>query len=440
MAFDVQGFQQPNYQVNPVAGNKYAPQDGMTQLSNLLDYQTKNLALQKQQALQQAEIEKGLAESQSAQSQAKTAATQAQSSEFKLKGDKFASALDVIGARATDPRIIELSRLATQGGPEGLKAQDELHRLNGQDFKTLKQKGLTDEEALYQLGHISSLIHQKPNELPSTYENIVRQSASAANKLALQTPGLTTNAAGEIVAANPVTKKITTLGTTPTANINPTSADVANFNDYQQSLTKRVLASNNYLQRSDELKQLMSEFKPGAGTQTYANIAGKLQAIGAPQSLVDSVAKGDLGAVQSFNKFLAQSVIAGVQQAAGGNPTRVAEVENYLKNNPTVNTDPRALQRFIDFTDKLASRDIFENDTLAAAKKTGQFNPATWISDYQKFATSQGVLPKAVNPEGNVSNERKEKPSTKEKGNAVYGKYKGHEVVSYDGGKSWEYK
>jgi len=56
MAFDVQGFQQPNYQINPVAGNKYAPQDGMTQLNNLLDYQEK-------QALLQPKIEAGKAES-----------------------------------------------------------------------------------------------------------------------------------------------------------------------------------------------------------------------------------------------------------------------------------------------------------------------------------------------------------------------------------------
>ena len=56
MAFDIQGFQQPNYQVNPVAGNKYAPQDGMTQLNNLLDYQEK-------QALLQPKIEAGKAES-----------------------------------------------------------------------------------------------------------------------------------------------------------------------------------------------------------------------------------------------------------------------------------------------------------------------------------------------------------------------------------------
>jgi len=71
MAFDVQGFQTPNYQVNPVVGNKYAPQDGMTQLSNMLDYQ-------KKQTLLQPEIEAGKAES-------KKKITEAEKSQFELQ-------------------------------------------------------------------------------------------------------------------------------------------------------------------------------------------------------------------------------------------------------------------------------------------------------------------------------------------------------------------
>lgn len=389
---------------------------GMLELADTARAYT-NLA--KEQALLQPAIEQGIAQSQRAQ-------TEAQQSKFTLGKDQQQWMALMAGGLRNDPDVIN-------GNTEGILKKTEAIRKFADVLQIPKHPDDT-------LGQIDALAKKDATSVAGFLDSRMQGNLSAANQQALQTPSLTTNAAGELIAANPVTKKITTLGTTPTANVNPTTADVANFNDYQQGLTKRVLASNNYLQRSDELKQLMNEFKPGAGTQTYANIAAKLQAIGAPQGLVDSIAKGDLGAVQSFNKFLAQSVIAGVQQASGGNPTRVAEVENYLKNNPTVNTDPRALQRFIDFTDKLASRDIFENDTLAAAKKTGQFNPATWVSDYQKFATSQGVLPKAVNPEGNVSGDHKEKPAAKEKGNAIYGKYKGHDVVSFDGGKSWDYK
>ena len=67
MAFDVKGFQQPDYQVNPVAGNKYAPQDGMTQLSNILDYQKKQATLGSDIAKSQAESQKSVTGAQSEQ-------------------------------------------------------------------------------------------------------------------------------------------------------------------------------------------------------------------------------------------------------------------------------------------------------------------------------------------------------------------------------------
>jgi hypothetical protein len=418
MAFDVQGFQQPNYQVNPVAGNKYAPQDGMTQLGNLLDYQTKNLALQKQQALQQAQIEQGLAESQSAQSQAKTAATQAQASEFKLKGDKFASALDVIGARATDPRIIELSRLATQGGPEGLKAQDELHRLNGQDFKTLKQKGLTDEEALYQLGHISSLIHERPNELPSTYENIVRQSASAANKLALQTPGLTTNAAGEIVAANPVTNKLQTLGS-QNANPNPTSGGATTTTDYIKNLNQRYGSALETDMRLGEAEQLLKGIKGGAGTQNFAQLAKVAQALNFSPDIVNSIAGGDLSKVQSAQKFITQAVI----QSATANPGTAESINRYIKDNPDVNTDQKALQKFIDFTHTLNNKTFDENKFLLDQKTSGKFNPETHVQQAQEYLREKYGSKNASETQGGQS-----KKIVKE------GTYNGRRVVQYEDG------
>jgi len=109
MAFDVQGFQQPNYQVNPVAGNKYAPQDGMTQLGNLLDYQTKNLALQKQQALQQPQIEQGIAQAEAA----KTGAEQAQ---FTLKQSQAEKAKGLVFSLLTSPNWSDPTKMEDEFG------------------------------------------------------------------------------------------------------------------------------------------------------------------------------------------------------------------------------------------------------------------------------------------------------------------------------------
>ena len=417
MAFEVQGFQQPNYQVNPVAGNKYAPQDGMTQLSNLLDYQGKNLALQKQQALQQAQIEQGLAESQSAQSQAKTAATQAQASEFKLKGDKFASALDVIGARATDPRVRELSVLATKGGPEGLKAQDELHKLNGQDFKALKQKGLTDEEALYQLGHISSLIHERPNELPNIYENIVRQSASAASKLALQTPGTTTNALGQIVRVNPNTNQIEVLGQANTAN--PTAAQAGMTNAAATTMSgdyaltqKDANDAQPRIATFQNIKKLVPEAYTGVGGERKKFLTGLANAVGidvntlensttdelAKNSAILQLAGGNTDAARAIasiatpsGKMTKDAIINVSNQMIGMEKLKQAKAE-FLA--PAAN-DPVAYQQRLQQFNKINDYRIFQEATpaeIAKLKKSMTAEEQAQISDKIRLARQMGLI------------------------------------------------
>jgi hypothetical protein len=223
---------------------------------------------------------------------------------------------------------------------------------------------------------------------------------------------------------------------TMVSGLNPAQAKgIENFGDYQKGLTARVGASNQFMTRSAELKELLTEFKPGAGSSTLQGVAQKMQALGAPQDLVDRIAGGDLSAAQSFNKFLAQSVIAGIRQAAGGDQTRVAEVENYIKNNPSIDTDPRALKRFIDFTEKQASRDILEQKLLNQAIKDNTFRPETWIGDLQQKFEDTGILPKTTFPTSTPSG----KPSTQGRTVVKSGFYKGKPVVQYSDG-SIEYK
>lgn len=85
--FQPQG--QADYSVTPVAGNKYAPQDGMTQLSNLVDFQ-------KKQALLQPEIQKGIAGAQQAQ-------TQAEKSQFDLQQQQADKAKGLTFSLLTSP-------------------------------------------------------------------------------------------------------------------------------------------------------------------------------------------------------------------------------------------------------------------------------------------------------------------------------------------------
>ena len=178
--------------------------------------------------------------------------------------------------------------------------------------------------------------------------------------------------------------------------------NASNFGEYQKNLINKVDADNQVVQRTAEMKDLLSEFKPGAGSETRMDIAKKLQAIGAPNTLVDSIARGDLSAGQSFNKFIAQMVSSAAHQA-GGTGAGVGEIDNYIKNNPDINTDPRALNRFIGFVEKQSARDRFELNALSEAQKDPNFKPENWINDYSKLAIKAGVMPRPVNPAGTTT-------------------------------------
>jgi hypothetical protein len=273
----------------------------------------------------------------------------------------------------------------------------------------------------------------------ATLENMRNVLGGAASRYQANLPSLQKNASGEVISANPLTNKMEIVR--GAGNINPTSADVELGSEYQKGLSSRVTASNAYLQRAQEIEPLLEQFKPGAGTGKYADIAQKLQAVGAPQALVDKVAGGDLSAVQSMNKFLAQSVIASARQAANGS-TYASEVENFLKNNPSVDTDPRALKRFIQFNNKLARVDLLENEALAQAKEKGIYNPGTWQADFQKIAEKQGLLPKT--PTKQESGEKqKEQTAPQEKPTSQFregqtGIYNGKKVIYKNG--AWSYQ
>jgi predicted SnoaL-like aldol condensation-catalyzing enzyme len=232
----------------------------------------------------------------------------------------------------------------------------------------------------------------------------------------LQQPS--TNALGQTVVTNPIQETRRTLGES-----NPTNVGVANFGEYQKDLTTRVASATQNEMRLNEAENLMKEFKPGAGSRTYVDIAQKLQAVNAPQSLVDSVAKGDLSAAQSLNKFIAQTVI----QAATSTPGTAESINRYIRDNPDIGSDPRALERFFEFTRKQNAIPIEEQQFLLEKAKKGNLNPDTHVAEAQ-----QHILEKFAQKQNTVTG--------KERGNATYGKYKGHDVVSHDGGKTWEYK
>ena len=350
--------------------------------------------------------------------------TQEKAGSLKYQNEQAQIIFDEINSTANDERI----KNATDDAKGSKGALDAIF---GAKERLLK-RGVDKYQAESIVAPYIQMATKQPSAIYQEYVNSQRAGVGASNQAVLNAPQTMTNAQGQIVQVTPGTGNVSVAGQAPNAPqtiANPTSAqaslanktvetNVQNFGDYQKDLTARVQASTNNLLRTTEARDLQSKFKPGAGSSTYADIAQKLQAIGAPQGLVDKIAGGDLGATQSFNKFLAQSVIAGVRQAAGGDQTRVAEVENFIKNNPTVNTDPRALNRLFDFTDKLAKKDFAEQEFLLNKIKTNKLNPQTHFGEVQQFLKEQNIVPKIG--EGKSHGKI---VATAKKGNVTYVKY-----------------
>jgi len=348
-------------------------------------------------------------EVQKTQADVQTAQTQAAQTQLALNKEKLGIALNTFSPLMNEPDVIAASKLPLDATPEQRQeASNKIIKLMGQHEIDAENAGLTPAEVKKLTLPYYQLAMQQPEAFSRYLDQGIQRLGGATTQAQQNLPTIQTNSAGQFVGITPSTGGITIAGKSanaPIENANPSTAEttlktglsqagVQNFDAYQKDLTARFQGSVNNLLRTTEARDLLNKFKPGAGSSTYAEIAQKLQAIGAPQNLVDQIAGGDLGATQSFNKFLAQSIIAGVRQASGGDQARVAEVENFIKNNPTVNTDPRALNRLFDFTDKLAQKDFAEQDFLTQKLKNGTVNPASHFGEVQQFLRQQGYIPK----------------------------------------------
>jgi predicted SnoaL-like aldol condensation-catalyzing enzyme len=385
-----------------IYGNKEIPK-GMS-LNDIVNLSRTSTALQKEKALLQPEIEAGQAASRTAIANADTAQlglanTQRQISSAALTGLENSEAY-----KSNDAKAIKKELEATE---KWLKTVSP---------NILKEGGVMDQaHQIIDKGNVE--------EYKQHLANIRRQNTSGAEQYAAALPQFNTNAAGTPFLTNRAAGTVSVPQTQGGQNATPTNVGVANFGDYQKDLTTRVASATQNEMRLNEAENLMKEFKPGAGSRTYVDIAQKLQAVGAPQSLVDSVAKGDLSAAQSLNKFIAQTVI----QAATATPGTAESINRYIRDNPDIGSDPRSLERFFEFTRKQNAIPIEEQQFLLEKAKKGNLNPDTHVAEAQ-----QHILEKFAQKQNTITG--------KERGNATYGKYKGHDVVSHDGGKTWEYK
>lgn len=157
------------------------------------------------------------------------------------------------------------------------------------------------------------------------------------------------------------------------------------------ALNERVRSGSDLMQRIGESRDAMTKFKAGAGKETRLQVAQMAQAIGLPDATVGKIAGGDIGAMQEFQKLAVSQAMEALKQTMatdngmGGRMTQ-AEFQQFLKVNPNLSTDPRAINKLFDFSEKVHSRNMQEQQAFDKYV-TGGGEPARWPAEWSRIMT-----------------------------------------------------
>jgi hypothetical protein len=133
------------------------------------------------------------------------------------------------------------------------------------------------------------------------------------------------------------------------------------------ALSSQVAESQELLKRIDQSRQALQTFQAGGGMDTRVDVAKALQGLGAPQSIVDQVAGGSLNGAQVFQKYAAQEALQTMRQSLAsddgkGSPGNRVAMQLFIKNNPNLDTDPRAIEKIFNFQTGLHNQLLDQQD------------------------------------------------------------------------------
>lgn len=177
--------------------------------------------------------------------------------------------------------------------------------------------------------------------------------------------------------------------------------------DYRKNLNENVTAGNNIMASISQARDAMQQFRPGAGAETYTQLGKLVQAFGGSQQLVDKVSNGNLAASQEMQKQMVGTAMGQVkQQMDGQGRITQAEFQEFRKNNPNIDTDPRAIEKIFNFWTQTHNRNVEEQKQLSSFKGNIGDWPAVWQDRQQQLGytnpvqTQGGAALAATQPQG----------------------------------------
>jgi len=154
------------------------------------------------------------------------------------------------------------------------------------------------------------------------------------------------------------------------------------------ALNDRVRSGADLMQRLGESRAAMEKFQAGAGKETRLQIAQMAQAFGVPDATVSKIAGGDIGAMQEFQKLAVTQAMETLKQSmatdtgSAGRMTQ-AEFQQFLKVNPNLSTDPRAINKLFDFSEHVHNRNLQEQQAFDQYTAKGG-DPSRWSAEWSR--------------------------------------------------------
>lgn len=154
---------------------------------------------------------------------------------------------------------------------------------------------------------------------------------------------------------------------------------------YESSMSDGLKKSGELMQRLNLTEQALKEFKSGGGTESRAKIAQMAQTLNLPRKVIDGIAGGDLGAMQVVNKTALTESLLQMQHDLSSDTGAAQKsnqmiMEQFMKANPHLDTDPRAWEKLINL-----QKDIYSGK-LSEAKEYWQYKDENQ-GDTRRFPT-----------------------------------------------------
>lgn len=169
------------------------------------------------------------------------------------------------------------------------------------------------------------------------------------------------------------------------------------------ALNERVRTGEDLMQRLAESREAMKNFQAGGGKETRARVAQMAQAMGLPDATINKIAGGDLASMQEFQKLAVSQAMETLKQSMatdngmGGRMTQ-SEFQQFLKVNPNLSTDPRAIEKLYNFSERVHQRNLGEQQAFDQWVTQGG-DPARWPAEWSRRMSAglPGAAPTAQN-------------------------------------------